>query len=329
VNDVSFFGHRVVVTGGLGFIGSALARELVQRGALVTVVDSLVPECAGSRANVEGIEDDIRIAEVDLRDRERLRPLLAGAEIVFNLAGHMSHIESMREPLIDLELNAHAQLSLLETCRSLDTRPTIVFASTRQVYGRPGSFPVEESHPTEPVDVNGVHKLAAEQYHMLYHRVHGFPVCILRLTNTYGPRMRIEDARHTFLGAWIGSVLRGEEFEVWGDGTQVRDFTYVDDAVAAFLAAATSPLAVGRILNLGDVRYVSLRALADLLLAANGGGAYRLRPFPECRKTIDIGDYAADYSAAREVLGWRPTVSLELGLPRTLAFFRERAAVHA
>src|SRR6478672_1654592 len=162
LSDPSFFGRRVVITGGLGFIGSALARALAQQGARVTVVDSLVPECGGSYANVEGIEDDIRIADVDLRDCERLRPLLAEAEIVFNLAGHMSHIESMRKPLVDLDLNARSQLSLLEACRSLGTRPTIVFASTRQVYGRPHWFPVDESHPTEPVDVNGVNKLAAE-----------------------------------------------------------------------------------------------------------------------------------------------------------------------
>jgi UDP-glucose 4-epimerase len=321
--------RRVVVTGGLGFIGSALTRALLKRGARVTIVDALLPACGGSNSNLEGIEDEVEVVELDLREGDALRPYLRDCEVVFNLAGHMSHIESMRNPLLDLELNARAQLGFLETCRLLRTPPTIVYASTRQVYGRPRYLPVDESHPTEPVDVNGVHKLAAEDYHLLYHRVYGFRVCVLRLTNTYGPRMRIQDARHTFLGAWIGALLRNEEFEVWGDGTQVRDFTYVDDAVLAFLEAARQPEANGKILNLGDERTVSLRTLADLLVAANGGGSYRLTPFPAALKSIDIGDYAADYAAARGILGWRPTVSLESGLARTLAHFRQRFAVHA
>jgi UDP-glucose 4-epimerase len=318
-----FRGRRVLITGGLGFIGSSLARTLVSAGANVTLVDALIPECGGSYANIAGIEESVDVAEIDLREQKRLPELLEGCECVFNLAGHTSHIDSMHAPQMDLELNCRAQLALLEACRRLAPSPTIVFAGTRQIYGRPHYLPVDEAHPIEPVDVNGIHKVAAEQYHLLYGRLYGIPVAVLRLTNTYGPRMRVRDARQTFLGVWVQALVRGEEFEIWGDGSQLRDFTYVDDAVRAFLLAATDSRAHGRPLNLGDERAVSLRELAELAVVANGGGSYRLVPFPEDRKPIDIGHYVGDYRAIRELLGWRPTVPLEEGLQRTLRYFRE------
>ena len=326
MTGATFRGRRVVVAGGLGFIGAAVARTLVADGAEVTIVDSLEPSCGGTYANIAGIENDVRVAEVDVRDGSALRPLVDGAELVMNLVGHTSHIDSMRDPLLDLELNCRSQLSLLEACRATGAWPVLVFAGTRQVYGRPRYLPVDEAHPTEPVDVNGVHKLAAEEYHLLYGRVYGLQCSILRLTNTYGPGMYIRDARQTFLGAWVAALLRGEEFEVWGDGSQLRDFTYVDDAVEALLIAAAEPRAYGRVLNLGDERSGSLRDLADLLVRVNDGGSYVVKPFPPDREVIDIGHYVGDYSAAREVLGWRPTVPLEDGLRRTLEYFRRHGA---
>lgn len=318
-----FRGRRAVIAGGLGFIGSALARVLVAAGAEVTITDALLPQCGGNRANVAGIEEEVTIAEIDLRDEEQLSELLDGAEFVFNLAGHTSHIDSMNAPLTDLELNCRAQLCLLETCRRMPTAPTIVFAGTRQVYGRPRYLPVDERHPVDPVDVNGIHKLAGEHYHLLYGRRYGLPVVVLRLTNTYGPGMYVRDARQTFLGVWVQALTRGLEFEIWGDGSQRRDFTYVDDAISAFLLAALDRRAHGKPLNLGDERSVSLLELAELAVAANDGiGSYRLVPFPDERKPIDIGDFMADYSTIRDLLGWHPTVSLEDGLRRTLAYFR-------
>jgi UDP-glucose 4-epimerase len=318
-----FRGKRVLITGGLGFIGSALARALLEADAEVTIVDSLVPGCGGNYANVAGIADALEIAEVDLRDEARLLPLVAGRELVFNLAGHTSHFDSMSDPRMDLDLNCAAQLSLLEACRYAAPRATIVFAGTRQIYGRPHYLPVDEGHPIEPVDVNGVHKVAAEQYHLLYGRVYGMPVAVLRLTNTYGPGMRVRDARQTFLGIWVQALVRGQEFEVWGDGSQLRDFTYVDDAVAAFLRVAVDPRAHGRALNLGGERVVTLLELAALAVAANDGGSYRVVPYPEEREPIDIGDYVGDFRAIRELVGWRPEVGLEEGLARTLAYYRE------
>jgi UDP-glucose 4-epimerase len=232
----------------------------------------------------------------------------------------------MNAPQTDLQLNCRAQLALLEACRRLSPAPTVVFASTRQIYGRPRYLPVDEAHPIDPVDVNGIHKAAAEQYHLLYGHLYDIPVVVLRLTNTYGPRMRVRDARQTFLGVWVQALVRGREFEVWGDGSQLRDFTYVDDAVHAFLLAAVDPRARGRPLNLGDERSVSLSELAELAVRANGGGSFRIVPFPPDREPIDIGDYVGDYRAIRELLGWQPTVTLEDGLDRTLAYFREYGA---
>ena len=323
-----FAGRKALVTGGLGFIGSSLARALVAGGADVVLVDSLSPQYGGNRANIAGIEDDVRVVVADVRDADLLPPLVRDRDVVFNLAGQTSHLDSMRDPFTDLEVNCHAQLTLLEACRSSAPEATVVFAGTRQIYGRPRYLPVDESHPIEPVDVNGIHKAAGERYHLLYGEVYGLPVSVLRLTNTYGPRMRVRDARQTFLGVWLTALVRGREFEIWGDGSQLRDFTYVDDAVDALLLAAGEPGALGRALNLGGERAVSLRDLAELAVRVNGGGSFRIVPYPDDRRPIDIGDYVADDRAIRELLGWRPAVPLAEGLSRSLAYYREHGELY-
>lgn len=317
-----FRGARVLITGGLGFIGSTLARRLATLGADVLIVDSLIPEYGGNLFNIAGFEDRVSVNISDIRDIYGLKHLLKGRQYLFNLAGQTSHLDSMAEPVIDLEINCRAQLTLLEACRQVAPDIKIVFASTRQIYGRPAYLPVDERHPLHPVDVNGVNKMAGEAYHILYHEVYGIRACALRLTNTYGPRMRIKDARQTFVGIWVRAVLEGKPFEVWG-GDQLRDFTYVDDAVDAFLLAATTDAAAGRVFNVGGEEVVSLRELADALVAANGSGRYVVREFPAERKRIDIGDYYAADSLFRETVQWRARVPLAEGLQRTLAFFRE------
>jgi UDP-glucose 4-epimerase len=317
----AFRGARVLVTGGLGFIGASLARRLAALGADVLVVDSLIPEYGGNLFNIAGLEDRVGVNISDIRDIYGLRHLLKGRQFLFNLAGQTSHLDSMAEPVIDLEINCRAQLTLLEACRQVAPDINVVFASTRQIYGRPQYLPVDERHPLRPVDVNGVNKMAGEAYHILYHDVYGVRACALRLTNTYGPRMRIKDARQTFVGIWLRAVLEGKPFEVWG-GEQLRDFTYVDDAVDAFLLAATTPATAGRAFNVGGEEVVSLKALADTLVAAHGSGGYVVREFPAERKRIDIGDYYADDRLFRETTGWRATVPLAEGLARSLAFFR-------
>lgn len=322
VADTDFRSRRVLITGGLGFIGSHLARRLLSLGAQVTVVDSLIPEYGGNLHNVADIAGQLRINVSDVRDPHSFRRLLEVQDYLFNLAGQTSHQDSMDNPFIDLEINCTAQLSILEACRRHNPGVRIVFASTRQLYGRPDYLPVDERHPLRPVDVNGINKLAGENYHLLYQQVYGIAACALRLTNTYGPGMRIKDARQTFLGIWVRRLLEGEPFEVWG-GAQLRDFNYVDDVVDALLLAVRHPGAQGRVFNLGSAEVVSLRDLAAQLIAAHGGaGEYRLREFPAERKKIDIGDYYSDYGAYA-ALGWQPRVPLADGLARTLAYFAQ------
>ena len=322
-----FRGRRVVITGGLGFIGSNLAIELVAGGADVVLLDALVPEHGGNPFNIEPVERRVEVEVVDLRELDRLRPLLRRCEVLFNLAGQTSHLDSMRDPFTDLEHNCRAQLAALEACRLESPEARVVFAGTRQIYGRPHYLPVDERHPIDPVDVNGVNKIAGEQYHLLYGNVYGIPVSVLRLTNTYGPRMRVRDARQTFLGVWLRAVARGEPFQIWGDGTQLRDFTYVDDAVRAFLLAASRPEAVGEIFNVGGDP-VTLDDVARLLTEIEAGARYELVPFPADRRAIDVGHYYADWTKIRERLGWEPRVGLREGLERSLAYYRAHGDVY-
>ena len=294
-------------------------------GARVTLVDSLIPEYGGNLFNIAGLEDHVQVNISDVRDQHSMRYLVQGQDYLFNLAGQTSHMDSMEDPGTDLEINCRAQLSILEACRRYNPRIKVAFASTRQIYGKPDYLPVDEKHLLRPVDVNGINKMAGEWYHILYNNVYELRACALRLTNTIGPRMRIKDARQTFLGVWVRLLLEGKTFEVWG-GEQLRDFTYVDDVVDAFLLAAASKEANGEVFNLGCERVIGLKALADLLVEVNGGGRYEIRSFPPDRKRIDIGDYYADYSRIRSVLEWEPKVSLREGLARTVAFFRDNLA---
>jgi UDP-glucose 4-epimerase len=317
-----FFAQRhVLITGGLGFIGSNLAQRLVDLGAQVTLVDSLIPEYGGNLFNIAGIQDQVQVNISDVRDEHSMRYLVQGHDYLFNLAGQTSHLDSMQDPYTDLEINCRAQLSMLEACRKYNPAIKIVFASTRQLYGKPDYLPVDEKHLLRPVDVNGINKMAGEWYHILYNNVYGIRACALRLTNTYGPRMRIKDARQTFVGIWLRLLVEGKSFEVWG-GEQLRDFSYVDDVVEALLLAAQSDKADGKVYNIGGEGVISLKDLADLLLKINGSGEYAIHQFPADRKRIDIGDYYADDRLLRDELGWSPQVSLEEGLTRTLHYYR-------
>ena len=325
MSDHPFKGRKTLVTGGLGFIGSNLARRLVELGAEVSLVDSLIPEYGGNLFNIAGIEDCVQVNISDVRDPHSMRYLVQEQDYLFNLAGQTSHLDSMKDPDTDLEINCRAQLSILEACRKYNPNIKVVFASTRQIYGKPDYLPVDEKHLLRPVDVNGINKMAGEWYHILYNNVYGLRAVALRLTNTYGPRMRVKDARQTFLGIWIHLLVEGKSFEVW-EGEQLRDFTYVDDAVEAFLLAAASEEANGMVFNLGGDCVISLKDLAELLVQVNGEGDYSVRSFPAERKRIDIGDYYSDDGLIRSVLGWKPKVSLQEGLAKTIAFYREHLA---
>lgn len=311
---------QVLITGGLGFIGSNLARTLVREGARVTLIDNLSPRCGGNQFNVAGIERKLRIVFGNAQDPAVLKPLLAGQDFLFNLAGQTSHQDSMLAPFEDLHVNCEGPLAALEAARLVNPEVRIVFASTRQVYGRPQYYPVDEKHPVLPVDINGVHKLAGEFYHQLYSQVHGLKTIILRLTNTIGPRMHIRDARQTFFGVWIRCAMEEQPFEVWG-GSQLRDFTYIDDAVAALLAAGTCPRSSGDIFNLGGDRVISLSDLAKMLVELRPKASFKVRRYPAARKVIDIGDYFADDRKFREQTGWQPATPLPAAISRTLRFY--------
>ena len=318
-------GARVLITGGLGFIGSNLAIRLVREGAEVTLVDSMIPEYGGHLWNIEPVRDQVCVNIADVRDEHAMKYLLRDTDYLFNLAGQTSHVDSMDHPCPDLDINVKAQLSILESCRHHNRDVKIVFAGTRQIYGKPRYLPVDEQHPLDPVDVNGINKLAGELYHQLYHRVYGIRAVVLRLTNTYGPRMRVVDARQTFLGIWIRNLLEGRPIAIFGDGAQVRDFNYVDDVVDALLLAALSDEADGETYNLGDEHPLNLKETAQLLIRCHGRGSYQLVPFPSERKSIDIGDYYGDFRKISGQLSWKPSISLADGLERTLNYYGKHA----
>lgn len=317
-----FSGQPVLITGGMGFIGSNLARRLVELGARVTLTDLFDPGSSANEYNLAGIRGRVKYVHVDIGDNARMAPLIQKHKFMFNLAGQSSHMGSMLNPLDDLNINAVSQLNLLETCRLNNPEIRIVFAGTRQVYGKPRYLPVDENHLLTPLDYNGVSKRAGEMYHIVHNRIYGMWTSILRLTNVYGPRMRVKDSRLTFIGWWFSQILKGNDIEIFGDGMQIRDLNYVDDVVDAFLLCAVHPTANGAIYNLGG-KPTSLLELARLLIEVNGGGRYSLVAFPEDRKIIDIGDYFGDYSRIQQELNWSPSTELRAGIAKTLAFYRK------
>jgi len=318
---------KILITGGLGFIGSNLARRLVEYENQITVVDSLIPEYGGNLRNLHDVQDKITVSLSDVRDVAAINDLIKGHDYLFNLAGQTSHLDSMHDPITDLDINAKAQLSILEACRKYNPDIRIVFASTRQIYGKPKYLPVDEKHPRHPVDVNGINKIAGEQYHILYQEVYGIASTVLRLTNTYGPRMRIRDARQTFLGVWIRNLLEGKPIQVFGDGKQRRDYNYVEDVLDALLIAATEENAIGKVYNLGAPDPLSLKDTAKIMCQEIEGSDYQMIPFPEDRKAIDVGDFICDYSAFRNQFGWEPKVEFDKGIAKSISYF-DKELVH-
>ena len=321
MND-RYAGRDVLITGGLGFIGSNLAIRLVQLGARVTVLDSLIPEFGGNRFNIEKVSSAVNINISDMRDPHSLRILVKGMDYIFHLAGQVSHGDSMREPELDLCVNCLSTIHLVESCRLMNPDVKLVFTSTRQVYGIPTKLPVSEKHPALPIDVNGINKLAAEYYHLLYDRTYGLRSVVLRLTNTYGPRQQIRNDRQGFVGIFIRQALKREKIRIFGTGKQKRDFNFVDDVVDALLRVALTNACYGQVMNLGAPTSHSLLEVIEILDELCGI-EYETVPFPEDKKIIDIGDYYGDYSKLTDLTGWQPTVDLKTGLKRTIDFYRE------
>jgi UDP-glucose 4-epimerase len=319
-------GRRVLVTGGLGFIGSNLARALVDLGADVLLVDSLIPDYGGNLFNIAGIEERVRVNIADVRQASTMNYLVRGREVIFNLAGQVSHIDSMRDPHTDLDINCRSQLTLLEACRLHNPAAKVVYAGTRQVYGRPDRLPVDESHLVRPTDINGINKAAGENYHLVYNNVFGVRACSLRLTNVYGPRQLIRHNRQGFIGWFIRLALEGKEIQIYGDGSQVRDFVYVDDAADAFLRAGATDAVNGDVFNVGGREPIAHRDLVKILLDASGRGSMRFVDWPADKKQIDIGSFYTDSSKFERTTGWRPMVGLHDGLAQSLDYYRLHAA---
>lgn len=319
---MSFADKHILITGGAGFIGSNLAIKLAGMGATVTVMDSMLPGYGGNLFNLSPVRDRITVNFSDMRDQPSLSYLVRGKDYIFNLAGQVSHQDSMLDPIMDMEINVRAQLVLLEACRQFNPSAVIVYASTRQFYGQPEYVPVDERHPINPPDVNGINKLAGEQYHTLYSRVHGMKTVSLRLTNTYGPRQLIKNARQGFIGWFMNRAVTGNTIQLFGGGDQIRDFTHVDDVVNAFLLAAATPACYGDYFNLSGDK-ASLYQVADLLIRAGGKGTVEKVPFPDERKKIDIGSFWGSSDKFRAATGWQPGVPLEQGLNETIAYYLE------
>jgi UDP-glucose 4-epimerase len=320
-HEKDYAGKLVMVTGGMGFIGSNLARRLVDLDAKVLLVDSLIPQYGGNPFNIAGIQDRVRVNIADVRTQPTMNYLVQGQDYIFNLAGQVSHLDSMADPFTDLEINCRSQLTLLEACRHNNPNVKVVYAGTRQQYGKPDYLPLDERHLMHPTDVNGINKMAGEWYHILYNNVYGVRATSLRLTNTYGPRMYVRDARMGFIGYFIRKALMGEEITIYGEGTQIRDFNYVDDVVDAFLRVGASETANGQVFNLGG-EPISHLELTKLLIEVAGSGSYTLVPWPPERKVIDIGDVYSAYAKIEGGLGWRPKVGLEEGLGRTVDYYK-------
>jgi UDP-glucose 4-epimerase len=312
----------VLITGGLGFIGSNLARTLVALGARVLIVDSLIPDYGGNLFNISGIEDRVRVNIADIRQQSTMNYLVRGYDVIFNLAGQVSHIDSMQEPYTDLEINCRSQLTVLEACRHNNPTVKVVFAGTRQVYGRADTLPVTEDHLVRPTDINGINKAAGEYYHLVYNNVFGIRACSLRLTNVYGPRQLLKHNRQGFVAWFIRLALENREIQIFGDGTQLRDFVYVDDAVDAFLRAGADDASNGEVFNVGGMEPIKHRDLVELMIRIAGSGRFRCVAWPPDKKSIDIGNFYADSSKIRSVLGWQPVTPLSEGLQRTFQFYR-------
>lgn len=313
---------RILITGGLGFVGSSLAIRLVGRGAKVTVIDSLVPEYGGNLFNIHGFEDKINVNVSDVRDRYSINYLVQGQDILFNLAGTLSHVDSMTDPYTDLEINVTSQVSILEACRNFNPKIKIVYAGTRNQYGKAQYLPVDEKHPQDPTDVNGINCIAGESYHLLYHKIYGIKACSLRLTNIFGPRHQMKHSRQGVLNWFLRQIIDGEEIKLFGTGEQIRDINYIDDVVEAFLLCGASEKSWGEVFNLGGIP-VSLKKFVEEAIKVNKKGKFKIVEFPEDRKKIEIGDYVADYFKIYRLLGWEPRTTLEAGIKKTLTYYKK------
>lgn len=317
-----FKNKKILITGGLGFIGSTLAHHLAKMGPDIYLIDSLIPEYGGNNFNINGIEDKVKVNIADVRDKHSMDYLVKGKDIIFNLAGTLSHIDSMKDPFTDLEINCKSQLSILESCRKNNKDVKVIFAGTRGQYGKADYLPVDEKHLMHPTDVNGINNVAGESYHILYNNIYGIRTVSLRLTNTYGPRHQMKHHKQGIINWFIRQLIDCQTIKLYGDGNQIRDINYVDDVVQAMLMVACDEKANGEVFNLGGTPK-NLVDLSKIMISIYGKGEYELVNFNEDLKKIEVGDYVANYEKIKNIIGWEPKVSLEEGLRSTFDYYEE------
>lgn len=317
-----FKNKKILITGGLGFIGSTLAHRLAKIEADIYLIDSLIPEYGGNNFNINGIEDKVKVNIADVRDKHSMDYLVKDKDIIFNLAGTLSHIDSMNDPFTDLEINCMSQLSILESCRKNNRDIKIIFAGTRGQYGKADHLPVDEKHLMHPTDVNGINNIAGESYHILYNNIYGIRAVSLRLTNTYGPRHQMKHHKQGIINWFIRQLIEEQTIKLYGDGKQIRDINYVDDVVEALLLVACNEKADGEVFNLGGIPK-NLIDLVETMIDVYGKGNYELIPFKDDLKKIEIGDYVANFEKIKNTAGWQPKISLEEGLRSSFDYYEK------
>jgi UDP-glucose 4-epimerase len=322
MNDHSNFysGKSVLVTGGLGFIGLNISQRLLELGANVTVLDNFMP--TGISRQLAELLGQIKVAIADIRDEEKVERVVRDQEVIFNLAGKSGAADSNKTPLNDLDINCRGQLNLLEACRVFNPGVAMVFPSSRLVYGKPRYLPVDEKHPLDPESIYAAHKLAVENYHLIYGRLYGLKATVLRISNPYGPFQAGEGRAYGIANAFIQAAVSGRPITLFGDGSQRRDYLYIDDLVDALLRAACLPESRGRVYNIGDGQGTSLLELAEMAVREAGRGEIIRVPWPEEYRAIETGDYLSDISLARSELGWSPVTAIREGIARTVVSYQ-------
>jgi UDP-glucose 4-epimerase len=319
----TFRGKEVLVTGGLGFIGSNLCAELVKYGAHVTIVDNMLPRQGGNLFNIRDIEDKVKVNFSDVRNGLSMNHLVKGQDYIFHLAGQVNHVDSMRNPIQDLEINCRGTLVLLEALRHNNLTARIIFAGTRGEYGSSVTLPVDENHPTNPKGIYAVTNLTAEKMVLVYDDIFGIKGACLRITNTYGPRHQMAHDEYGVFNWFIRKAVDDEAIPVFGDGRILRDFIYVEDLVECLLMVAATDSAYGEVFNIGTGVPVSFIELAKKIVRATGSGHVQFAEFTQERKEVEPGDYYADITKIKTTTGWAPRTSLEDGIRKTVEYYRK------
>jgi len=316
-------GKSVLITGGLGFLGSNIAHTLVPYGAKVTLLDALLPLYGGNRFNLHGIEDRVELVIGDIRDETLMNKLVQGKDVIFNLAAQVSYIDSIHIPFEDLDINCRGHLVVLEACRRNNSAARIVFPSSRMVLGKLLQSPADEKHPTEPLSLYGVHKLAGEKYYLTYHRTYGLKTTILRIANPFGIRQQMKHNKYSLVGWFLRQAMEDRTIQIFGDGSQLRDYLYSDDAVEAFLRAAVSERAIGEIYNVGSGSSHPFYEMVQTVVDVVGQGRLEYVPWPQNYEKIETGGLEISIEKARRGLRWSPRFNLKEGIGKMYLFYKE------